>query len=76
MYIYVDMYNIKYIFIYVYYIYKLVPRPHTFKNGSTPLFVTSAIKMYVGQNNEYEYLYYGYAYLEGLVSLNQLSVGC
>ena len=38
--------------------------------------MTSATKMYAGQNNEHDYLDYGYAYLDGLVSLNRLSVGC
>ena len=32
--------------------------------------------MYAGQNNEHDYLDYGYASLDGLVSLNRLTVGC
>ena len=32
--------------------------------------------MYAGQNNEHDYLDYGYASLDWLVSLNRLSVGC
>ena len=32
--------------------------------------------MYAGQNNEHDYLDYGYASLDGPVSLNQLTVGC
>ena len=32
--------------------------------------------MYAGQNNEHDYLDYGYASLDGLVSLNRLSVVC
>ena len=40
------------------------------------LLVTSATQMYVGENNKHVYLDYGYASLDGLVSLNRLSVGC
>ena len=47
-----------------------------FKEQRLQLFVTSATKMYAGQNNEHDYLDYGYASLDGLVSLNRLSVGC
>ena len=32
--------------------------------------------MYVGQNNEHNYLDYGYAPLDGLVSLSRVSVDC
>ena len=32
--------------------------------------------MYAGQNNEHDYLDYGYASWDGLVSLNRLSVVC
>ena len=31
--------------------------------------MTTATKMYAGQNNEHDYLDYGYTYLDGLVSL-------
>ena len=47
-----------------------------FKEQRLQLFVTSATKMYAGHNNEHDYLDYGYASLDGLVSLNRLSVGC
>ena len=32
--------------------------------------------MYVRQNNDHDYLDYGYASLDGVVSLNRLSAGC
>ena len=32
--------------------------------------------MYAGQNNEHDYFDYGYASLDGLGSLNRLSVSC
>ena len=47
-----------------------------FKEQRLQLLVTSARKMYAGQNNAHDYLDYGYASLDGLVSLNRLSVGC
>jgi len=47
-----------------------------FKEQQLELLVTSATKMYAGQNNEHDYLDYGYASLDGLVSINRLSAGC
>ena len=38
--------------------------------------MTSATQMYDGQNDDHDYLDYGYASLDGLLSLNRLSVGC
>ena len=46
------------------------------KEQRLQLLVTSATKMDAGQNNEHDYMDYGYASLNGLVSLNRLSVGC
>ena len=46
-----------------------------FKEQRLQLLVTSATKMYAGQNNEHDYLDYGYASLDGLVSVNRLSIG-
>ena len=47
-----------------------------FKEQRLQLLVTNATKMYAGQNNEHDYLDYGYASLDGLVSLNRMSVVC
>ena len=47
-----------------------------FKEQRMQLLASSATKVYAGQNNEHDYLDYGYASLDGLVSLNRLSVGC
>ena len=47
-----------------------------FKEQRLQLLVTSATKMYAGQNNEHDCLDYGSSSLDGLVSFNRLSVGC
>ena len=47
-----------------------------FKEQRPQFLVTSATKMYAGQNNEHDYLDYGYASLVGLVPHIRLSVGC
>ena len=47
-----------------------------FKEQRLQLLVTSAAKMYAGQNNEHDCFDYGYASFDGLVSLSRLSVGC
>ena len=47
-----------------------------FKEQRLHVLVSSVTKMYAGQNNEHDHLEYGYASLDGLVSLNRLSVGC
>ena len=47
-----------------------------FKEQRLQLLVTTVTKMYAGQNNEHDYLDYGYAYLDELVTLNRLTVGC
>ena len=47
-----------------------------FKERRRQLLVTGAAKIYAGQNNERDWLDYGHASLDGLVSIDRLSVGC